>query len=75
MSFKDYLISKRNIIIILMAINSFALIVNVLEIKGAIKDGGCPDIMSHYILSDGDWSRAFSGYYGGNKYQQNFWCR
>ncbi len=73
MSFKEYLISKRNIIIILMCINSFALIVNVLEIKGSIKDGRCPDYMSHYLLSDGDWSKSFSGYYGENRYQQNFW--
>ena len=72
-SFKEYLIAKRNIIIILMCINSFALIVNVLEIRGSFDDGLCPNHMRHFLLSDGDWSRAFSGYYGGNRYQQNFW--
>jgi hypothetical protein len=66
-SFKEYLIAKRNFIIILMCINSFALIVNVLEIKGSFKDGRCPKYMSHCLLTDG------VGYYGENQYRQNFW--
>jgi hypothetical protein len=73
MSFKEYLISKRNIIIFLMVINSFALLVNVLEIRGKIDDPDCPEYLEHYILSDGNWSYAFSGYYGKNPYQRNFW--
>lgn len=70
MSFKEHLISKRNIIILLMCINSFALIVNFLEIKGEIKDNRCPSQgISHYILSDGREDDDFSS----NPYQQNFW--
>lgn len=56
-----------------MCMNSFALIVNFLEIKGSFEDGKCPDYLEHYLLSDGNWSKSFSGYSGGNKYQQNFW--
>jgi hypothetical protein len=72
MNFKQYLNSKRNIIILLMCINSFALIVNVLEIKGEIKDNRCPSQdISHYILSDGRENAP--SFYWRNPYQQNFW--
>lgn len=51
MKFKEYLIGKRNIIIILMCINSFALIVNFLGLKGRFDDGRC-DQIEHNFFTD-----------------------
>lgn len=65
-SFKEYLIAKRNIIIILMCINSFALIVNVLGIRGSFDDSRCPDYMSHNLLTERNNEDE-------KEYRQNFW--
>ncbi len=67
MKFKDYLISKRNIIILLMCINCFALGVNMLEIKGEFKDEKCPDYIFHNLFCSG------RDEYNARLSQQNFW--
>ena len=74
MSFIKYLIWRRNIIIILMCINCFALGVNILGIKGEIKDDQCPDHVTHHILSSGEYGEyGVNGEYGTQKFQNNFW--
>jgi hypothetical protein len=66
MKFKDFLISKRNAIITLMCINCFALGINMLAIKGQIKDSSCPDFVYHNLLCSGSYkNEALS--------QKNFW--
>jgi hypothetical protein len=64
MNFKQYLNSKRNIIILLMSINCFALVVNVLEIRGENEDEMCSNVVHCMFTSDN---------YEDKQYQENFW--
>jgi hypothetical protein len=66
MSFREYLITRRNAIIVLMCVNCFALAVNTLDIKGKFNDDRCPDYVTHYFLSSGSSSNE-------KLTQQNFW--
>ncbi len=74
MKFKEYLIGKRNIIIILMCINSCALIVNILGLQGEFKDGRC-DKIEHKFFTDWDISEPNDYVLRGHNesYNNNFW--
>lgn len=68
-SFKDYLIAKRNIIIVLMCINSFALIVNILKIEGSFKDWRCSRLTHNlFYYSDSEYENVKS-----SEFKENFW--
>jgi hypothetical protein len=66
MTFKNYLISKRNAIIVLLCLNSFALLVNMLSIKGVYDDANCPEKLYHYFWSSGSFKNDALT-------KQNFW--
>jgi hypothetical protein len=65
MKFIEYLNLKRNIIIILLSLNGFALTVNTLGIQGEFDDNYCP-YFKHSLLSSGNYSDQ-------KLFQKNFW--